>query len=123
MGGGWEARANEFCEVSSVNARPAYHPSINSCATYWDGRGKRLSPLALFSLLISLRQVFLLALHLSLYCIASTTFPCLSDVGLRKPTPKPWRNYLQFLAATHRLQCNKFSSKSRYFHCIRNRKK
>lgn len=53
---GRPARASS-AKVSSVNARPAYNPSINSCANDY-GRCERLSPHALFSLLISLRQFF-----------------------------------------------------------------
>lgn len=30
--GVWEASTSEFCKVGSVNTRPAYNPSINSCA-------------------------------------------------------------------------------------------
>ncbi|KAM7491223.1 hypothetical protein LguiA_034144 [Lonicera macranthoides] len=37
ISGHWEARSREFCKVSSVNTRPAYNPSINSCAHYMSG--------------------------------------------------------------------------------------
>lgn len=82
LGVGWEARSSEFCKVSSVNARPAYNPSINSCTISLSNRCcGQLSPPALFSLLISLRQFLKFHPLQYLWSILSLGYSRFSDVG------------------------------------------